>query len=90
MRRVSFNTANDWEQHPELRRPIPWRTAAGEGHVVFEAEVNGARWSIRLNDFPDEPCHTLLINGEEVMHFDDWPQIWMRPDFPKKNRAREN
>jgi hypothetical protein len=49
---------------------------------MFEAEVGDSRWTVRLNDFPDEPCHTVLIDGDEVMHFDDWPWIWTCPDFP--------
>ena len=55
----------------------------GENCIMFEAEVEGSRWTIRLNDFPDEPCYTLLINGDYMTHFDDWPAIWKRPEFPK-------
>jgi len=50
---------------------------------MFEAEVEGLHWTIRLNDFPDEPAYTVLIDGDEVMHFDDWPPVWTRPEFPK-------
>jgi hypothetical protein len=84
MLRVSFETANDWQSHPELSRSVPWRTASGTQYVVFEAEVDGSRWTIRLNDFPDEPLYTLLIDGDEVMHFDGWPKMWIQPELPKK------
>ena len=81
--RVPFSIANDWLQHPKLLRPVPWRTASGKEHIMFEAEVEGLHWTIRLNDFPDEPAYTVLIDGDEVMHFDDWPPVWTRPEFPK-------
>jgi hypothetical protein len=84
MRQVPLETANDWEQHQDLRRSIPWRTSSGAHNIAFEAQVDDAHWTIRLNDFPEEPLHTLLIDGDEVMHFDDWPAIWPRPEFPKK------
>ena len=90
MRRVPFNTANDWLQHPHLSRPVPWRTASGEAYIMFEAEVGDSRWSVRLNDFPDEPCYTVLIDGDEVMHFDDWPSFWTRPEFPKTDRHHDH
>jgi hypothetical protein len=83
MHRIPLSTANDWQRHPQLSRPVPWRTASGEAHIMFEADVDGTCWSVRLNDFPDEPCHTLLIDGDEVIHFDDWPKIWIQPEFPK-------
>ena len=90
MRRVPFDTANNWLRHPRLWRPVPWRTASGEAYIMFEAEVGGSRWSVRLNDFPDEPCYTVLIDGDEVMHFDDWPWIWTRPEFPKTERHHDH
>jgi hypothetical protein len=91
MRRISFDTSNDWDRHLDLQRPVTWRTSSGENCIVFESEVEGSRWTIRLNDFPDEPCHTLLINGDEVMQFDDWPSIWERPEFPKTTtQSHEN
>lgn len=51
--------------------------------IVAEATVEGKPWTVRINDFPDEPLFTLLIAGVEVMHFDDWPEFWHRPEFPE-------
>ncbi|GAB6042077.1 hypothetical protein [Endothiovibrio diazotrophicus] len=59
-------------------REIPWRRTDDPEHP-FTAEVDGACWSIRLNDFPAEPLYSLLIDGEVVAHFDDWPAHWQRP-----------
>jgi hypothetical protein len=50
---------------------------------MFEAEVGDSRRGIGFDDFPDEPLYTVPIDGEEVMHFDDWPNIWTRPALPK-------
>jgi hypothetical protein len=79
-----FSIANNWADHPELRRDIPWETAAKmEKDIMFRAIVGGAKWAIRMNDFPDEPLYTLLIEGKAIIHFDDWPKFWKRPEFPK-------
>ena len=90
MHRVPFNSANDWLRHPRLWRPVPWQTSSGEGYIMFEAEVGDSGWAVLVNDFPDEPCYTVLIDGDEVMHFDDWPWIWTRPEFPKTERRHDN
>ena len=68
-----------------MLRVVAWATASGrERCIVFEARVDDHRWLIRLNDFPDEPLYTLLVDGGEVVHFDEWPQIWgVTPHFPK-------
>jgi len=47
--------------------------------------VEAHQWRVRINDFPDEPAFTLLVDGGEVIHFDEWPKIWgAMPHFPKK------
>lgn len=83
MNKLSFDIANNWEDFPEFKRDVPWQTALkNDEYVQFIAKIGSAKWGVRLNDFPDEPCHTLIINGEEKLHFDDWPSFWIRPPFP--------
>lgn len=74
---LPFGIANNWDDFPELRRRVPWHAvAANREAIVFEAAMEGARWQVRLNDFPAEPLYTLLIDGAEKLHFDDWPAFW--------------
>lgn len=86
MDHVSFNISDNWDEHPELRRQVNWRTSSGaERYIMFEAAVGTARWTIRLNNYPDELCFSVLIDGSEVMHFDNWPERWgARPSFPTR------
>jgi len=56
----------DWRQTADPRRP-------------FEANFEGEKCVIRLNDFPDEHLYTLIVDGEEVVAFDDWSSNWNRP-----------
>lgn len=44
----------------------------------FSTWVNGECWEIRINDFPEEPLYTLLIEKNPVIHFDDWPKRWKK------------
>jgi hypothetical protein len=41
--------------------------------------MRGEQCLIRINDFPDEHLYTLMVNDQEVVHFDDWPLCWTRP-----------
>jgi hypothetical protein len=54
-----------------------WRQT-GEADVPWDADVKGHLWQVRLNDFPDDYMYTLLIDGEELGDFHDWPQAWDR------------
>ncbi|MBK1880688.1 hypothetical protein [Pelagicoccus mobilis] len=80
---LPFSVANNWTDHPELKKPVSWKTGDGNDHIEFEANEEKKRWKIRLNDFPDEPLYTLIIEQKEIIHFDDWPDFWVRPDFPE-------
>jgi hypothetical protein len=53
------------------------RTASAE--VPYEADVDGRRWTVRINDFPAERLYTLLVDGEPVEDLDAWPPAWRRP-----------
>ncbi len=75
--KVPFTAANNWQEHPAVCQSVPWQPVpSSERHVIYEAQVGPEQWAIRLNDFPDEPLYTLLIAGEERLHFDDWPSFW--------------
>ena len=62
-----------------LNRKVTWQESQDAEHP-YQAWIGGAHWVIRINDFPDEPLYTLLIDGIPVLDFDDWPQAWIRPD----------
>lgn len=58
-------------------REVTWGPGP-DTELVYAAEVDGQRWTIRLGDFPDEALYTLIVDGEEVARFDDWPAAWRR------------
>ncbi|AKF03709.1 hypothetical protein [Sandaracinus amylolyticus] len=57
---------------------IVWRTT-GDLDFPFAAEHDGHALRLRLNDFPDEPLHTLFVDGQDLGDFDDWPPRWRQP-----------
>ena len=59
-------------------RSVAWRRTAS-AEQPYEAEVDGQRWTVRVNDFPAEPLYTLLIDGARVEDLDAWPIAWERP-----------
>jgi hypothetical protein len=61
-----------------LARAVTW-TATGDVFHPWAAEVAGARWRVRLNDYPDDLMYTLLTGDAEIGSFHDWPEAWKRP-----------
>jgi uncharacterized protein YjaG (DUF416 family) len=61
----------------KLTREVAWDDT-GDVDFPWSAQVDGARWRVRINDFPDEPMYSLEIEGEVVGDFHDWPEQWGR------------
>lgn len=70
---MSTKTATNY-----LAESIDWKRTADPRHP-FAAKFEGEKCVIRLNDFPDEHLYTLIVDGEEVVAFDDWSASWNRP-----------
>lgn len=66
-----------------LDKTIAWKRTA-DSHHPFAAEFGGEKCIIRLNDFPDEHLYTLIVNGKEIVSFDDWSAKWSRPSQNKR------
>ena len=66
-----------------LAKNIAWKRTA-DPQYPFAAEFEGEKCIIRLNDFPDEHLYTLIVNGKEILSFDDWSAKWSRPAKEKR------
>jgi uncharacterized protein YjaG (DUF416 family) len=62
----------------KLARGVTWEHT-DDVDFPWSARVDGARWRVRINDFPDEPMYSLEIDGAVVGDFNDWPVQWTRP-----------
>jgi hypothetical protein len=60
-----------------LDRSIRWETT-GDPREPHRVRLDGQTLSIRLGDFPADALYTLLLDGEVVAEFDDWPALWVR------------
>ncbi len=65
-------------------RPILWREEEHfdektESYFRFEALVDGYVMRLRINDFPDEPLYSLVVNGEALADFEDDLPNWRFP-----------
>jgi hypothetical protein len=66
---------------PELGRRMSELTAwsrTTNPDIPWDAQVRRGHWQVRLNDFPDAYMYTLLIDGQAVGDFNDWPPAWDR------------
>lgn len=61
-----------------LAKNLVWRRTR-DPRYPFLSEFEGKRCVIRLNEFPDEHLYTLIVDGQEVLSFDDWSAKWNRP-----------
>ncbi len=60
-----------------LEIKIAWKET-DDPEYPYSACMDGETWTIRLNDFPQEPLYTLLMEDRPVIDFDDWPENWLR------------
>lgn len=77
---MDFSVQDNWGDVGNLRGcRIPWRKIIDNpNHIVYESTIGARKMAIRMNDFPDEPLYTLIANGVEIIHFNDWPDKWIR------------
>lgn len=62
-----------------LAEKVVWQTT-DDPFYPYATEIDGARVCVRVNDFPEQPLYTLIVNDVEVTNFDDWPSHWERDE----------
>lgn len=61
------------------QRTVSFR-ATGDARYPYEASIDGTTWTVRVNEFPEEPSlYSLIVDGEVVEELMDWPAAWTRP-----------
>lgn len=78
-----FTISNNWGDFPMLQGAITWRAGDGRRGICFVSGDDRIQRKIRLNDFPDEPLYTLIEDNAVIIHFDDWPELWLKPEMPE-------
>lgn len=74
---MGFEKEDNWGDVLPYRRPgLVWIRHRKDMDIHYSSIVDGDTWIVRLNNFPDEPLHTLIVEGEEIIHFNDWPKEW--------------
>lgn len=62
-----------------LDQTVTWE-ASGNARLPYQATVDGARWQVWRNEQPDGGIlFALLVDGQAVEEFTDWPPAWTRP-----------
>ncbi len=60
-----------------FKKGIVWQKAKGENGKWY-TDFNGERFTLQMNDFPDEPLFTVFSDSDAV-NFDDPPLMWFIP-----------
>jgi len=60
-----------------LRAKVDWQKTT-ESPYIFFASVNGKAVRLRLNDFPEEPLCTVIIDDKET-DIHEFPKFWTVP-----------
>lgn len=66
-----------------LERRVKWHLT-GSPPEPLRAKAGRSEWRLRINDYPDEPLYTLVVNGKESSSFDNWPEAWDRSELAKR------
>lgn len=74
MGKPMFDEAN----HP-FEKAVRW-TKTDDEEFPYTAQIEGKTWTIRVNDWPDDPTvFSLLVDGAEYLDFDGWSKNWNKP-----------
>lgn len=68
-------TAREKRDYSEV--PIEWMET-NDAEYPFRAFCDGEELVLRLNDFPDEPLYTVIIDGDEQGDYEEWSPLWSR------------
>lgn len=60
-----------------ITKRVSW-TRTGDIQYPWCAMVSDRSWRIKINDFPDEPLFTLVIEEKAIGDLEDWPKAWKR------------
>lgn len=63
--------------------PLVWQHS-GSAEFPYTTDARGRRFTIRINDFPEESMYTLMAEGRELQNLEDWPAKWTMPDPPQE------
>lgn len=82
-RRVSRPSNRSTGKKPAMR--VVWVKATHvdqheDYYVAYRAVVGPSTWLVAVNDFPADMLYTLLVDGEPVRSFNEWPAEWQRPE----------
>lgn len=57
--------------------PLRWESTGDAVHP-YRSRSGTQLLLIRLGDFPEESVYALVVDGEDVVEFDNWPATWSR------------
>ncbi len=60
-----------------ITRPIDWKPSS-ESRYLFYTVMDGERFELRLNDFPEEPLCTLIGQGRGI-DLEEFGEHWTMP-----------
>ncbi len=67
---------------PRSQQRVNFRST-DDARYAFAADVGATRWTVRINEFPEEASlYSLLVDGLVVEELMDWPVAWMRCGAP--------
>ncbi len=77
---MDFQQEDNWGDAAGYRDSvISWGKADSSNlSVLYRTVLEGRVLQVRMNDFPDEPLYTLISDGVEVTHFNEWPVSWCK------------
>lgn len=50
----------------------------GKGEFPYILNYDNHVLQIRINDFPEEPLYSLIVDSEVICDFEKWPPNWIK------------